>query len=139
MVNLIPVDPKTVGTQNREGRRGRVSYPIIKAFMEMNEVVTKIDPASTDKNPAYLRSVLTAYCKSHNLPVRLFAQGGELHMMRMDLDKEGNIDPNWSPDAVDALATTEGNAGDKRHMEAVPLDMNEVDRRAEDVAKKSHT
>lgn len=138
MVNLIPVDPSQVGTRNREGRRGRVSYPIIKSFMELNIVVVKIDPASTTKNPAYLRSLLTSYVRSHQLPIRIFSQEGALHLARLDIDANGNIDPNWRPPTEDET-TSEGAAGDRRDMEARPLDMAEVERRAEEVAKLSHT
>ena len=91
MVNLVPVDPSTLGTSKRDGRRGRVSYPIIKMFMELNKIACAIDPASTDKNPQYLRSVLTAYVASHKLPIKIFSSNGILHLMRIDTDEDGNI------------------------------------------------
>lgn len=136
MVNLVPVDPATVGTQNREGRRGRVSYPILKAFMESNHVCVKIDPTSHSKKPEYLRSVLTSYIKNHNMPVKIFSAGGELHLMRLDLDDEGNIDPDWTPPNADEQAS-EGAAGERATMTPVAITPEVVDQRAAEDSKRS--
>jgi hypothetical protein len=125
MVKFVEVDPADVPTE-RLGRRGRVSYPIIKGFMETNYRVAKIDITGLGKNPAYLRSVLTAYINSHSLPIKLFAAGGDLHLMRLDMDDEGNVIPNWKPD----MATTEGNVGAERDIEAVPITPEEVEARS---------
>lgn len=129
MVNLVAVDPATIGTTKREGRRGRVSYPIIKAFLESGVVCMKIDPTSTEKKPEYLRSVLTSYIKSHGHPIKLFSEGGELHLLRIDLDEQGNIDPNWQPEDPTETAS-EGSLGNRREMEPVQITLQEVDRRA---------
>lgn len=136
MVNLVAVDPSTIGTQNREGRRGRVSYPILKAFMESGQICVKIDPASTNKNQQYLRAVLTSYVKSHQLPVKLFSQSGELHLMRIDLDATGKIDPTWKPQNPDDMAS-EGAPGERFEMTPVLISNDEVDRRAQEDSKRS--
>lgn len=117
MVNFIPVDPANIDT-SRSGRRGRVSYPIIKAFMEQNVKVVKIDPDSLgDKNPQYLRSVLTTYINSHNLPIKIFAAGGDLHLMRLDLNNDGTPIAGYEAEE----RATEGSAGIERNVEALPL------------------
>lgn len=123
MVKFVDIDPKDIDT-TRYIRRGRVSYPIIKGFMERNSKVCKLDLTGLHKNPTYLRSVLTAYIKSHNLPIKVFAAGGELHMMRFDMDNDGNEIP-WEPEMV----TTEGNLGEERDDEPTPLNDAEVDKR----------
>ncbi len=124
MVKFIDVDPAEIDT-SRSGRRGRVSYPIIKGFMERNSKVCKLDLTGLNKNPSYLRSVLTAYVRSHGLPVRLFAANGELHMMRLDMDNDGKIDKDWTPE----MLTTEGNIGLHRDLKPAKIDDKEVAKR----------
>jgi len=120
MVKFVEVDPATIATQ-REGRRGRVSYPLIKGFMEAGIKVAKLDLTGLNKNPMYLRSVLTSYIRSHKLPIKLFSAGGDLHLMRLDMDNAGNIDPNW----VAEETATEG-GGQLRNMEPTPITPEEV-------------
>ncbi len=134
MVNLVKVDPTLVGTAARHSRRGRVSYPIIKQFLEMEYPVVKLDPSSIDKNPAYLRAVLAAYVKSHDLPVKIFAYEGDLHLLRLDMDDDGKVDPDWTPEKEVA---TEGAGGHERDLEPVAINAAEVASRAKDEAKRS--
>lgn len=134
MVNFIPIDPKDIDT-SRSGRRGRVSYPIIKGFMESMHKVVKIDPESLgDKNPQYLRSVLTTYINNHNMPIKIFAAGGDLHLMRLDIDNEGKPIEGWNEEKA-----TEGAAGHLRNEPAAPLTAGEVAKRFEEDKKKSLT
>ncbi|KKM83732.1 hypothetical protein LCGC14_1306320 [marine sediment metagenome] len=123
MVKFIDIDPKDIDT-TRIGRRGRVSYPILKAFMERNSKVSKLDLTGFHKNPTYLRAVLAAYVKSHQLPIKIFAAGGELHLMRLDLDNDNKSIP-WDPEAQ----VTDGASGLERDMEAVPITASEVKKR----------
>lgn len=135
MVNFIPIDPKDIDT-SRSGRRGRVSYPIIKGFMEQNVKVVKIDPDSLgDKNPQYLRSVLTTYINNHNMPIKIFQAGGDLHLMRLDLNNDGTPIEGYNPEE----RATEGAAGHERNMEPTPLDAAEVAKRFEEDKTKSLT
>ena len=136
MVNLVPVDIAKVGTTPRAGRRGRVSYPIIKAFLESGHIVVKVDPASTDKDPAYLRSVLNSYVTRHKIPVKLFSEAGELHLMRIDLTAEGEIDPDW---VAEVDVPTEGATGSLRDLEAKPITPDVVVARAATAELKSQT
>lgn len=124
MVKFIDIDPKDIDT-SRSGRRGRVSYPIIKGFMERNVKVSKLDLTGLNKNPAYLRSVLTSYINTHNMPIKLFSAGGDLHLMRLDLDNDGKPIEGYNGEEK----TTEGAAGHERHMNPAPLDANEVAKR----------
>ncbi len=124
MVKFVDIDPKDIDTQ-RLGRRGRVSYPIIKAFMERNTKLSKLDLDGLDKNPAYLRSVLSAYIKTHNLPIRIFAAAGDLHLMRLDLDND-HKPIEWTPE----MGRTEHGGGFEKDVPAVPLDADEVTARS---------
>ncbi len=97
MVKFVDVDPATIDTPS-DTHGGKVSYPIIEGFMQRNTKVCKLDLEGTDKNPAHLRSVLYSYIRVHRQPIKLFTSGGNLHMMRLDMDDEGNIDPDWKPE-----------------------------------------
>lgn len=131
MVHFTPVDPASIPTE-RLGRRGRISYPLLKSFMEANVKVARLDDLPIDKNPSYLRSVLFSYIKNHNLPVKVFSADGDLHLMRLDLDDEGNPIPDYKTPTEDEMPT-EGRAGHLRDTEALPITSEEVERRfAED-------
>ncbi len=123
MVKFVDVDPKDVDT-SRYSRRGRVSYPILKAFLERNVKMSKLDLTGLDKEPTYLRAVLAAYIKNHKMPIHIFSAGGEIHLMRLDLDNDGNK-IEWSPE----MMTTEGSMGHERDMESAPIDATEVEKR----------
>lgn len=123
MVQFIDVDPKDV-PNHREGRRGRVSYPILKSFLETNKYIVQLDRTGMQQSFQSLYSCLGNYIKSHDLPIKLFSRSGELYLMRTDIDEEGN--------PVDQLAherATEGRIGTERDMEPVPLDAGEVEKR----------
>lgn len=126
MVNFVQVDPADLDT-SRLGRRGRVSYPLLKSFMEANMKLAKLDMKGFEgKNPAYLRSVLTSYINSHNLPIKLFSAQGDLHLMRLDLNNDGSPNPDWEKENQ---KTTEGAAGHERDMAPVAITGEEVDKR----------
>lgn len=124
MVSFKQVDPAELDT-SRLGRRGRVSYPLIKAFMESNIKLAKLDLEGLDKNPQYLRSVLQSYIKNHNMPIKIFSAQGDLHLMRLDLDNNGNPLEGWSPE----MATTEGAAGHEKDLTPMPINNLEVEKR----------
>jgi hypothetical protein len=130
MVKLVEVDPADIPTE-RLGRRGRVSYPLLKSFLESNVRCAKLDATGLDKNINYLRSVLYSYTRSHKLPIKIFSAGGDLHLLRLDMDSSGNIIPDWVPEAGsdERERPTEGNKGLMRDMEAMPITAIEVQRR----------
>lgn len=128
MVSFIPVDPADI-PDSREGRRGRVSYPLLKTFMEQNLKCAKIDLTGLNRRPDYLRAVLYSYIRNHRLPIRIFSAKGDLYMMRLDLKNDGSTDPQWDPSTLDGETATEGAGGHLRNAEAVPITADEVTRR----------
>ena len=133
MVKLIEVDAADIPT-DRQGRRGRVSYPLLKSFLESKIRIAKIDLTGLEKNPAYLRSVLYSYVRTHKLPIKIFSANGDLHLMRLDMDAKGKVDANWKPEEE---TPTEGNAGALRGVAAIPIDAIEVERRFKQEAPKT--
>jgi len=124
MVKFIDVDPKDINT-NREGRRGRVSYPILKTFLETRKKCVIIDRTGMQQSFQALYSMLGSYIKSHNLPIKLFSSRGDLYLMRLDIDDEGKEIPDWKKSA-----TTEGVEATEEHLEARPINIEEVAKRA---------
>lgn len=135
MVSFTQVDPADLDT-SRLGRRGRVSYPLLKSFMEANMKLAKLDMKGFEgKNPNYLRSVLTSYINSHDLPIKLFSAQGDLHLMRLDLNNDGTPNPNWQEENMKA---TEGAAGHQRDLTPVAINAEEVERRSAEERGKKH-
>jgi len=89
MVKFIDVDPSEI-SNFVGGRRGRVSYPILKSFLETGKTLVKLDRTGIQQNLQSLTSSLNAYVKSHNLPVKIFQRQGELYLARTDTDDAGN-------------------------------------------------
>lgn len=94
MVSFVPVDPANI-PRTRAGRRGRVAYPIIKSFMESNNLCVKLDTEGTQQKQTSLRACLNSYIVNHDMPVKVFSSNGDLYLMRLDMDEEGNIDTDW--------------------------------------------
>ena len=131
MVKFVDIDPSEIDTA-RLGRRGRVSYPILKAFLERNVKLSKLDLTGLEKDPTYLRSVLTAYVKNHSMPIKIFSAGGDIHLMRLDLNNDNKKIP-WEP----GMETTEGADGDLQNEPAEPITKKTVRKRAKKVRGKS--
>jgi hypothetical protein len=92
MVKFIEVDPDSVdGLNVREAHRGRVSYPILKAFLETGMKVGQIDRTGIQQSLVSLSSSLGAYIRNHELPLKLFQRGGEIFLARLDIDNAGNV------------------------------------------------
>lgn len=89
MVRFIPVDPEEIDN-TRQGRRGRVSYPILKTFMESGLPVAQLDRTGMQQKLQSLMSGLNYYINAHDYPVSMFIRRGELFFVRTDLDKDGN-------------------------------------------------
>lgn len=122
MVKFVEVDPSEINTE-RLGRRGRVSYPLLKGFLEADIKMAKLDLTGLVKNPNYLRSVLYSYIRSHKLPVKIFSAQGEMYLMRLDMDASGVVDPNWKPQEDEA---SEGSKALQRDETPVPISAAEV-------------
>lgn len=105
MVKFIDVDPSEISNYVG-GRRGRVSYPILKSFLETGKTLVKLDRTGVQQNLQSLTSSLNAYVKSHNLPVKIFQRGGELFLLRTDTNDAGvatSIDMDTLPRYVEPV------------------------------------
>jgi hypothetical protein len=91
MVKFVDVDPDEVNV--REAHRGRVSYPILKAFLETGAAIKQLDRTGMQQGLMALSSSLGAYIRSHELPIRIMQRKGEIILVRTDLDEHGNPDP----------------------------------------------
>jgi hypothetical protein len=90
MVKFIDVDPSEIPNL-REGRRGKVSYPILKSFLETNKVLVMMDRTGMKQSTQSLLMALNSYVRTHELPVKLFQRSGEIYLMRTDTDNDGNL------------------------------------------------
>lgn len=96
MVKFIPVDPEEVPNL-REGRRGRVSYPILKAFLESNMPLARLDRTGMAQSLQALSMTLNQYVRTHDLPIQMFTRSGEIYLARTDVDDNGNIVEREAP------------------------------------------
>jgi len=80
---LRPVDPRTVGNKG-PGHRGRVSYPLLKEFMESGELMAAVEQKGMQQSLMSLRATLTYYIKSRDLPVHVFQRDNEMYLARLD-------------------------------------------------------
>jgi hypothetical protein len=92
MVKFIDVDPDQI-PNFRESHRGRVSYPILKSFLETGKTLVQLDRTGIQQSLQSLNSSLNAYIRNHNLPVKLFTRQGEIYLARTDTDDEGKALP----------------------------------------------
>lgn len=87
MVKFIEVDPEEV-PNFRESRRGRVSYPILKSFLETGMPLAQLDRTGIQQSLQSLNSSLNAYIRSHGLPIKMFTRRGEIYLARTDINEE---------------------------------------------------
>jgi hypothetical protein len=93
MVKFKEVDPTDI-PNIRDSRRGRVSYPILKSFLETGMVAAQLDRTGMQQSLQSLNSSLTNYIKSHSLPIKIINRRGEIYLIRTDLDDYGNPIPD---------------------------------------------
>lgn len=91
-MKFVPVDPKQF-PDLREGRRGRVSYPLLKSFLETGLAIAKLDRTGMQQSLQALNSSLGAYIRNHNIPVRIANRGGEIYLIRTDAKSEKDVPP----------------------------------------------
>lgn len=84
-MKLVPVDPKDF-PEFREGRRGRVSYPLLKSFLETAMPLAMLDRTGMQQSLQSLTSSIGAYIRSHNLPIKLLTRSGQIYLARTDVD-----------------------------------------------------
>lgn len=93
-MKFIEVNPSEIDNIRR-GRRGRVSYPILKGFLETNKFLVKLDLTGIQQSKQSLTSSLNTYIRNHQMPIKLFQRAGDIFLMRLDVDEEGNKIDNW--------------------------------------------
>lgn len=94
MVKFIEVAPEDVPDAVMQ-HRGRVSYPILKGFLETGHYVAQLDRTGMQQSMQSLQMSLRSYTKSHNMPIKVFTRKGEIFLMRLDIDAEGNKIEDW--------------------------------------------
>ena len=94
MVKFKEVKPENINNIRSE-HRGRVSYPILRGFLETNIFLAELDPTGIQGNISALASSLNAYIRTHDLPIKLFRRKGIVYLMRLDIDETGEKIPNW--------------------------------------------
>jgi hypothetical protein len=99
-MKIVPVSPEDF-PDVRDSRRGRVSYPIVKMFLESTDeegnptVLAKLDRDGMQQSLQGLTSAVGSYIRNRDLPIRLFTRGGEIYLMRKDLNRDGTPDQEW--------------------------------------------
>lgn len=93
-IKMIDVDPNEL-EMVREGRKGRMCYPIVKTFLDSDKVLVKLDISETGKTFNSLYTSLNGYCNNHDVPVKVFSKNQEIYLMRLDRDKDGKEIANW--------------------------------------------
>src|SRR3972149_4255919 len=88
MVKFIEVDPSEI-PNFRESHRGRVSYPILKSFLETGKQLVMLDRTGMQQSLQSLTSSLGAYIRSHNLPIKMFMRAGQIYLARTETDDSG--------------------------------------------------
>ena len=94
---LIPVTLEEIAAIEREPRRGRMSYPICKGFLESGLRIAILKKEDLPKPATHMKAVLDFYVRSHKLPIKLIASEGNLYFARLDLNADGT-DNEWEPE-----------------------------------------
>ncbi len=106
MVKFIEVDPNEVSDASWT-HRGRVSYPILKGFLETGYYVVMIDRTGMQQSTQALQGALRSYTISHKMPIKVFTRKGQIYLMRLDIDRDGNEVENWQVMGKGPLAELE--------------------------------
>lgn len=127
MVKFIEVDPDEI-PNFKEGHRGRVSYPLLKSFLETGLTVAMLDRTGMQQSLQSLNSSLNAYIRNHSLPIKLFTRRGEIYLMRLDLDGEGKplLDVN---EALEGKFNEADHNREEREASAEPITPDAVEKR----------
>ena len=115
MVKFVEIDPKDVKLV-RQGRRGRVSYPILKMFLESGMAVGKLDRTGIQQSLMSLNSSLGAYIRNHGLPLEMWTAQGEIYLSRTDIRDDGT--PNPTNNNIDRIPRPTGDIADPEGVES---------------------
>jgi len=128
-MKLVPVNPDDF-PDIREGRRGRVSYPLLKSFLETNERLVMVDRTGMQQSMQGLTSCLGSYIRSHGLPIKLITRSGQIYLARTDIDSETNeiASQGTIEDYSKAVRAPGGssNVVEIEHPGATPINASEV-------------
>jgi len=80
----VPVTPDLV-----KPGKGRISYPLLKEFLDSGMGAAKVDHEDVETNVGNLYVTLSLYIKAHSLPVRVTMRKQELYLGRTDADDKG--------------------------------------------------
>jgi hypothetical protein len=94
VVTFHEVDVDEIPNVHGTGR-GRVSYPICKAFLESGIYCGELDRTGMNRTLIALVTGLNQYVKTHELPIKVFQRTGKLYMMRLDINQDGSPNPDW--------------------------------------------
>jgi hypothetical protein len=95
VVKFVPVDPADLESLRGRGRKGGVSYPILKGFLDSEQYLVKLE-LDEGQTPSKVGPTLGQYIKSHDLPIKLFRRSGDIYLLRLDIDEEGNSIEDWN-------------------------------------------
>lgn len=93
-MKLVDVNPEEI-PNFREGRRGRVSFPILKMFLESGKYVAMLDRTGIDRTLNSLQAGLSGYVKAHNLPIKIMTRNGQIYLLRLDINEDGSPNEEW--------------------------------------------
>jgi hypothetical protein len=99
MVKFLEVSPDEI-ENFQAGRRGRISYPILKGFLETGMFISKLDLTGVTQSKMSLAASFSTYINGHNLPIKMFQRSGNIYLMRLDIDKDGNEIADWAEDRL---------------------------------------
>jgi hypothetical protein len=74
---------------NQGGANGRVSFPLVKAFMDSGLASAKLNREMIDENRTIksLRGNIRYYVRQHKLPIMVHLVDGELYLIRTDMNE----------------------------------------------------
>src|SRR6266487_2292866 len=90
-MRLVKMDPDDF-PDLQESHRGRVSYPILKMFLESGAKLVMIDRTGVQQSRQSLYSSLNNYIRSKELPCMIKARGNELYLIRTDINDDGEVE-----------------------------------------------
>ena len=105
-MKFVAVDPSAI-PELKDSRRGRISYPIVKGFLETNIICAKIDRTGMQQSLQSLSSSIRSYIRGHDLPVSVFMRSGEVYLLRLDLNPDGTTNEYWREE-LEALMKENG-------------------------------
>ncbi|KKN55903.1 hypothetical protein LCGC14_0577460 [marine sediment metagenome] len=83
-VALDTEEAQEVMSHDSSNRRGRVSYPILKGFLESGMDVAKLNREGLNHPAMHYHTLLKMYIEGHNMPVALKLLNGELYLIRKE-------------------------------------------------------